>query len=131
MGVYVYSIRTKATRALVNGEQRNVYPYKYSYKPYSGYRDSHGFRTENRLEGKAKTSLAKILRKEEPKRWIYVCFGDPLSVDAKVYRCRKDRLPATIYDDYFSMSQPVGYLYRYKLGKRKPWIVAMEQSILP
>ena len=131
MGVYVYSIRTKAIRALVNGKQRNVYPYKYSYKPYSGYHGHYGFDPENRLEGKAENSLKKILRREEPKRWIYICFGDPLSVDAKVYRCRKDRLNATIYDDYFDISQPFGYLYRYKLGRKKPWIVAMEQMLLP
>lgn len=131
MGTYVYSIRTKPVRALVNGEKRNVYPYKYSYKPYSGYLGYSGFSPENRLEGKAENSLNKILKREtHSDDMIYVCFGNPLSVDSMVYRCHRDRMRATIHDSYFDITKPVGYLYRYKLGRRKPWIVAMERLLL-
>ena len=132
MGEYVYSVRTKAIRALVNGKQRNVYPYKYSYKPYSGYRGYHGFNPENQLEARAEHSLRKILKREtNSDDMIYVCFGDPVSVDTLVYQCHRTRVRATIYDNYFAISEPVGYLYRYKMGKKKPWVVAMEQTLLP
>ena len=127
MGTYVYSIRTKPVRALINGEKRNVYPYKYSYKPYSTIANYGG---HDRLEGQAENSLNKILRRENhPDGMIYVCFGDPLSVDAMVYKCHRDRMRPTIYDNYFDIAASPGHLYRYKLGKKKPWVVAKEQLL--
>ncbi len=130
MGTYVvYSIRTKSVRALIGGEKRNVYPYKYSYKPYFTMSKNYG--GDDRREARAVISLNRILKRENhPDGMIYVCFGDPLSIDVRVYECQRDRMRPTIYDTYFSIATSCGYLYRYKLGRKKLWIVAKELLLI-